>query len=220
MPKTLSTKNMTLPRRPSDWGFYFRTLIFGVIVFALCYSYTTWSKIPNALNKSMADTATWLIGFSMILSSLGYYFNLFDSKVIYRKYLGLVGFGFGLLHIWLSLPALQSLSQASAWQKGTMWPALTGLIAATIFTVMALVSNNMMTRTLGGKLWRYILRTGYLAILFVEAHVILLKGPRWVTWYQGGMKTPPSMSLILAAFIFIVLLMRIALWWSTSRKKV
>ncbi len=220
MPQTLSVKNIPLPKKPSELGYYLRTFIFGMIVFGLCYFYTDWNKVPNALNKSTADTATWLMGLSMMMSGLGYFFNLFDSKVIYRKFLGLVGFWFGLAHVYLSLPVFQALLKPETWQKGVPWAPFTGLLALLIFTTMALVSNTFMTRLLGGKWWRYVLRTGYIAMIFVAAHVILLKGPRWVTWYQGGLKTSPSMSLIVSIFILLVLLMRIALWWSLRRKKV
>jgi DMSO/TMAO reductase YedYZ heme-binding membrane subunit len=204
---------------PSEKTLYFRTAIFSLILFGLAYSYTNWMGIPGVTNKSVADVSILLMGLSMILSGVCYFWNVFDPLIRYRKHLGLVGFAFALAHVGLSFPALQSLFQVSTWEKGAMWPALTGLLAMVIFAIMALISNSFMARSLGGKTWRYILRTGYLAIILVWFHVVLLKSARWITWYQNGMQTPPSLSLIVSIFMVIVVLMRIALWISLARKR-
>jgi len=198
---------------------YLRVLVLGLIVFGLSYFYTSFNQIPNALNKSVADTSVILIGLSMLLSSICYFWNSLDSKIIYRKHLGLIGFAFGLVHIGLSLSLLQRLFNIETWQKGAFWPALTGLIAALIFAVMTFISNKYAASHLGGKVWRMILRTGYVAILLVFAHIVLLKSSRWITWYQAGMKTPPSMSLIVSGLIVIVLGMRVLLWWALKKNQ-
>lgn len=204
---------------PSEKSLYIKTLIFGLAVFGLFYGYMALLGIPGTLNKSTADTAIFLMGASMLLSGICYFWNVFDPLIRYRKYLGLIGFAFGLVHIALSYSALLSLFKVETWQNGMMWPAFNGLLAIIIFTVMALISNSHMARLLGGKIWRYILRTGYLAVIFVWVHIVLLKSDRWLSWYQGGMKTLPSLSLIITIFIIIVLLMRVALWLALIRKK-
>lgn len=200
------------PAKVSMWKFYFHSLVFGLIVYGFAYAYTSFNKTPGVLNKSAADASTILIGLSMLLTSLCYFFNFMDSKIIYRKYLGLIGFAFGVVHIGLSFSTLTSLFNVEVWQKGAMWPALTGLLATIIFTIMTLISNKLSMTVLGTKLWRNILRTGYLAMIFVWLHVVLLKSARWVTWYNGGMKTLPSMSLMVTVFITIVILMRVLMW--------
>jgi DMSO/TMAO reductase YedYZ heme-binding membrane subunit len=210
--------NLVIKKPPSETTLYIRVLIFSLIMFAAFYGYTSWMKIPNVLNKAAADTAIVLMGLSMILSGVCYFWNFFDSMIRYRKQLGLIGWAFGLAHVILSFSALQALLKPESWAKGIIWPAFTGVIATIIFTIMALISNNLMARSLGGKWWRFILRTGYIAIIFVFAHVVLLKSVRWITWYQGGMKTLPSLSLLVSIFMVLVLLMRIALWISLHNK--
>lgn len=205
---------------PSEFGLYGRTLVFGLLVGGLFYTYTTWLKIPNALNKSVADAAIFLIGCSMILSSMCYFWDFLDHMIVYRKYLGLVGFAFSLTHMLLSFSALQALFKSETWAKGAMWPALAGSMAMIIFAIMALISNRLMALKLGGKVWRGILRAGYLAVALVGAHVVLLKYGRWVAWYQGGMKTWPSSSMVVAVWILVVLVMRIALLIALKTKKV
>jgi DMSO/TMAO reductase YedYZ heme-binding membrane subunit len=202
----------------SETALYVRTLVFGLIVFGLTYAYTAKMGIPGVLNKSIADTAIILIGLSMLLSGICYFWNFFDTKIVYRKQLGLVGFGFGLVHIGLSFSALTSLLSAATWTKGIPWNWLTGVLATLIFIIMTISSNQYSAAHLGGKTWRMILRTGYLAVALILVHVVLLKSSRWLTWYQAGMKTWPSLSLIVTGFMVIVILMRLALWWSLKSK--
>ncbi len=216
MPKK-SAQKLKVP--PSDLSLYLRTLIAGAITFGLTYGYTSAMGIPNVINKSAADTAILLMGFSMLLSSLCYFWNFFDHLIVYRKHLGLIGFAFGIAHIALSFSMLTGLLQPSTWQNGAMWPGLTGVIATVIFTVMAIVSDRNIAMLIGGKLWRPILRTGYIAVIFIWLHVVLLKSGRWITWYNGGMKTLPSMSLLVTIFMVIVLVMRILLEVSIRGKK-
>jgi len=213
----LASNSVQKVKPVSELKLYLRVLVFGLGIFALSYFYLTTQKIPNLLNKSVADTAIILIGLSMALSGICYFWNFFDSKIIYRKHLGLIGFAFGIIHIGLSFSTLERLLQIETWEKGTYWPALTGLLATLIFTAMALVSNRFSATKLGGKLWRSVLHTGYLGMLLILAHVVILKSARWITWYTGGMKTLPSLSLIVSIFIVVVILVRISLWWSLKR---
>ena len=201
-----------------ELSLYIKTAIFGVAVFGLSYWYLHWMGIPSELNKSTADTAIILMGLSMLLTSICYYWNFLDWSIIYRKYLGLIGFAFAAAHLVLSWEPFLSLFTTNTWQQGKMWPVLTGAVALVIFTIMAIISNTFLARKLGVILWKRILRTGYLAVTFVWLHVILLKSARWVTWYQGGMKTLPSLSLLVTIFMTIVVVMRIFLWWSLRKR--
>lgn len=208
----------SIKQPPSEKALYFRTLIFSLVLFGGFYAYTTWLKIPNVLNKSAADASIVLIGISMMLSGICYFWNMFDSLIRYRKHAGMMGWAFGITHMFLSLSTLQALFSAALWEKGIPWAALTGFIATVVFTIMAMISNTKMAQLLGGKWWRFILRTGYLAVILIFFHVVLLKSARWITWYEGGMQTPPSSSLIVTVFMVLVILMRIALWIALKRK--
>jgi DMSO/TMAO reductase YedYZ heme-binding membrane subunit len=207
------------PIKPtSQLTLYFHSLLLGLAVFAGSYFYTAFHNTPHPLNKAVADASLVLIGLSMLLTSVCYFWDFLDSKIVYRKYLGLVGWAFALVHILLEYSALQRLLSAPNWFAQSLWPVSTGLLAAVIFTVMAAISNRFSAAKLGGKNWKLILRTGYIALLFVLAHVALLKSRYWVSWYNGGMKTLPSMSMLVSIFIVIVVVMRVLLWWSVRRK--
>ncbi len=198
--------------------FYAKAIFFAALVFFLTYLYLDWQKLPNILNKAVADSATLLISLSMLMSALAYFFNFADRLVIYRKYIGVVGFFFALYHLFLSRLVLQNLLNNFAWQNW-QWPILTGLLAFLIFALMAIISNQLAIRLLGAKLWRLILRTGYLGLILVLLHVFLLKSARWLSWLKDGMQTPPALSLIVTILILLVVLVRIVLEWSLRRRR-
>lgn len=212
-------KTIKKVKKISELRLYFHVLLFGLGFFGLAFTYTTWQEIPNVLNKSVADTSIFLIGMSMLLTSLCYFWDFVDTKIIYRKHLGLIGFAFGLVHIGLSWDVFKRLITIETWQQGVPWAAFTAAIATVIFTIMALISNNYSTRKLGGQRWRQTLRLGYVAIIFVWLHVALLKSKYWIRWWQEGPDSPPSMSLLVALFMLIVVVMRIALQVSILRKR-
>ena len=217
MPKTAISSQIARKAAIIDAGHYLKVLVLGLLIFGATYYYTQSQQIPNVLNKSVADTSIILIGLSMLLSSLCYFWNFLDSQSIYRKHLGLIGFAFGLVHIGLSQSALFGLFKPETWERGAHWPAFTGMLATVIFTVMTLISNTYSMKKLG-RAWRPILRWGYAAVILVFAHVVLLKSARWITWYNNGMVTPPSMSLLVSGFMLLVLVMRIVLLLALQRK--
>lgn len=202
----------------SELQLYFRVSILGLVLFGMFYAYTSWLKIPGVLNKSVADTSVFLIGWSMLLSALCYFWDFADTKIIYRKHLGLLGFAFGVIHWLLSWGAFQRLFQSATWEGTSYIAPLTGTLALAIFAVMAIISNKYSAMSLGGKTWRAILRTGYIALVLVLIHVFALKSARWLTWYEEGMNTPPSASLLVTIFILIVLLMRVALFFALKMR--
>ena len=189
---------------------YTKVLVFGLALFGLFYFYTTKMGIPNVLNKSVADTSIVLIGLSFWISSLSYFFTIFDTLIKYRKHIGLIGFAFGVVHFILSFQALKGLPNPAP---------LTGVLAIIIFTIMALISNRALMMKIGVARWRLLLRCGYAAVLLILAHVVFLKYARWLTWYNGGLKTLPSSSIIISLFIAVVVVMRLAMWLRIQMKK-
>lgn len=201
----------------TEKSIYIRTTIFGLIVFVAFFAYTNFLKIPNAVNKSFADTAILLMGLSMAIKSIAYFFHSARAFLLYRKQLGLIGFGFLVGHIALSFSAFLSLFTPKAWSTGIPWPMFTGFVAGAIFTVMAAISFQKIASLLNGTLWRRILQMGYIALLLSVIHVILLKFGRWSTWYREGVQTAPSTSLVVAFITGIVLFLRII--YLLTRKK-
>jgi len=202
------------PKQQSEVSRYFWVTVLGLSLFASFYYYLAWLEIPNMLNKAVADVSVVLIGLSMLLTAICYFWDFADTKIVYRKHLGLIGFAFAVVHLILSNKALLKLTDETAWQSGSVKPVIAGLTATIIFTIMALISNRVATTKLGGIGWRRILRTGYVGLFFVLLHVAYLKSSHWVSWLETGANRPPSLSLIVSVFIIIVLISRIMLWLS------
>lgn len=204
----------------SELKLYINTIFFAAVVYILTYFYISFTPARLPLNNAVANTAVFLMGFSMVLSSICYFWNFLDKLIIYRKYLGLVGFAFAVTHVLLYIPVFMALFSVEAWQNDFILVPLTGLVALLIFTVMAVISNKFMAGKIGGKLWKNILRTGYIAFIFVLLHLIFLDTSKWAKWVTEGFPTLPSMSLLISIFILWFLLMRVLLWIALSKKKV
>lgn len=123
--------------------------------------------------KTFAGTANVLLALSLSLSSFGYFFNFLDSKVLYRKYFGLLGYFSALIYT-LLLPA----SNPERYFYGlfdNFWSSdiLLGTAAMAIFTGMALISTDRAMLAIGPVRWRQLLRLGYLAFFLLVVRAIL-----------------------------------------------
>ena len=195
-----------------------RTAVLSLIIFGAVYTYINYTTPYSTLNKSLADSAVILMGLSMLLSSVCYFWDFADTKIIYRKHLGLVGFAYAIVHLIFSFKALRVLLGSDVFTpKG--WAMLTAVVATMIFSMMAVISNKYSATKLGGHLWRQILRVGYLALAFIAVHAYLLKSHYWVKWWQAGHTTLPSMSLLVTVFIVVVVGMRLGLGYALVRAK-
>lgn len=146
----------------------------------------------------LAVTSGVLLAMSFSLSSFAYYFDFLDSKVVYRKQLGLMGYfvalGYGLVAV-SAKPALY----IGAFPKSlfTIEVGL-GVIAMAIFTVMALISNVKAVKLLGGKLWKDILGLGYIAYALLVIRGIFLDAVLWQQVFAGDVSSiTPRMALTL-----------------------
>jgi DMSO/TMAO reductase YedYZ heme-binding membrane subunit len=147
-------------------------------------------------------------------------------------YLGVGGFFFGLSHALLSLffyIVIEAESPAYFFEQqwnvfGIMIPNqlafLFGVLSLIVFGFMALISMKRFILKLGGLLWRELLRKfGFFALTTVLIHFFIKDFNKWVDPDSWGRGLPPSNLLLFVLGLF-VLLLRIALSISLSRKKV
>lgn len=203
----------------TEFALWRNTLVFGLAVFATSVAYLYIRRGSMSLfgaNKAFATTALFLIGLSFALSGLCYFWNFVDTKIIYRKHLGLTGFGFAMLHVIMSLFVLPQFPLE--YYQSHLPTFLTGLLAILIFIFMAAISNQYAARELGGKTWRMFLRIGYLAYFAVILHFGILKYSEWLKWFATRSPLLPPLSLFGVLFATIVLFLRLALWISLSRR--
>lgn len=194
-------------------------LSLAVFIFGSLYLYARRGNFDLYIaNKVFATTALVLIGLSFALSGLCYFWDFIDTKIVYRKHLGLVGLVYGVVHILVTLFLLPHKFAFPGWIEThgvSFWSAIGALI---IFTIMAAISNRYSVRKLGGKNWRLALRVGYVAYLFIIIHFTLLKYEGWMKWFDTKDPFLPPLSMLEIVFAILVILLRIALYIDVKRK--
>lgn len=224
LPKTFPERHEEIirkaPRHPLVrlWAY---SLLFSVLITVLCGAYVrmyfhTFST--RVLNETFADAGLIIIGCSFALSGICYFWNFLDTKIVYRKYLGLIGFFLIVLHVLLSLffvpfPITDYFTPAHR----TAFTA--ALISLVIFVCMAFISNRYAVHQLGGAHWRILLRTGYAAYFLALIHFALRKGPEWDRWLAHHTSILPPLSMIVVVLGCAVLALRFALFLALSQKK-
>jgi DMSO/TMAO reductase YedYZ heme-binding membrane subunit len=219
------------------WKLSLHTAWISVLVFIFAYWYLSLTEPESSIvttNKALADTAMILIGLSFALSGLCYFWNFVDTKIIYRKYLGLSGFAFGLAHgvmsaIFYFVWKPRGYENNPIFIVGHQWDFgaflvpnqyafFSAVIAISIFTMMAVISNQYAVHELGGIWWRRLLRVGYLAYIFATIHFAIKNIPEW----RLMMKTPefelPPLNFWVFLLVCGVIGLRLALWHSLRKK--
>ena len=169
-------------------------------------------------NKVLAAEAFAFVGLSLALSGLVYFWDFADTKIIYRKFLGLFGFGLAALH---AITALFLLPERLGFKEiGEHKISIAfGLAALLILAIMAAISNRYFFYELGSRRWRFLMRFGYLAFIFALIHFSALKYKEWTEWFDSLDPALPPLSLLAALFGMGVVILRFALLLSIRKKK-
>ncbi|MEP7166587.1 MAG: hypothetical protein ABI758_01250 [Candidatus Woesebacteria bacterium] len=203
--------------KPHLWR---NTILFAGLIYALSsvYGVLYVQTISIAVcSEALAFTAGILIGSSFVLSSLTYFFNFMDTKLKYRKQLGLLGYYVALAYsITLFLRNVDHYGTHASTSLGTR-EALLGLSAMAILSMMAIISGNWAIKLLGNR-WRMLLRTGYIAYILLIIRAFIIEGGSWRQWAFSFMSLPPP-RLILSIFALIVIYARIGLEIALRLKK-
>lgn len=175
-------------------------------------------------NKAVALSATILIGFSFLLGPLARFWpRQFISHLYLRKHLGLLGFGIAALHALMSLILLNPAYYPRFFSPDGKLnfigetSMLSGVLAFLIFAAISVTSLSPLEKHMDPRQWKFVQRLGYLAYVFVLAHVASMGFKGWYRPenYQYGLV---SISLISALFIIFVLVMRIFVIIFPSRR--
>jgi len=207
--------------KPYSYGrLWLNAFVFSIFIFIINSLYLFLRRGDYDLfiaNKALATSSLMLIGFSLALSGLCYFWDFVDTKIIYRKHLGLIGFFLAGAHVIVSGFFLSNKFTA-AWFESKKISMLFGGLALLVFLAMAAISNRYLIHELGGKYWRAFMRFGgYLAFIFIILHFSLLKYPEWLKWLSTGKPFLPPLSLIGVIFGLAVIVLRLALWLAVKR---
>lgn len=157
--------------------------------------------------KALAGAAAILIGLSFVLSGFCYYWDFLDTKIAYRKYLGLAGYWFALAYSFSLLYLDPDRYYYGFFKNIFSWDMMLGIIAMALFTFMAIISNTRAMKFLGPQNWRYALRVGYIAWLLLAIRAAILEEHIWIAWMKSLEGFPPP-RLLLTLFVIVVVLFR------------
>jgi len=92
----------------------------------------------------------------------------------YRRALGLLAFYYALLHLTTYLVLDQGLDFDAIWADILKRPYITiGMTCIVVLLPLALTSNNLAIRRLGGKAWQRLHRLVYLAAILATLHFLM-----------------------------------------------
>ena len=200
-------------------------IVYSLVLFIVVSSYffiQRGSYDFGIFSQVLSNVGMLLIGLSFALSGICYFWNFADHFIIYRKQLGVVGFGYVFTHGIFSLFFLPEYRPILFYylEKETIVAFLFALIAIMIYIMMIVISTKTMIQKIGGHTWRMLLRVGYIAYAFSLVHMWLNSYPFWLRYLSGQGRSPlPSFGLLTFLAGILVIILRIAVWISTSRKK-
>lgn len=207
-------------RRPLELWLKAVWFAFAVLLFCLAYLMLEHGEISVGVwSKAFASAAVVLIGCSFALSGLCYFWNFVDTKIIYRKYIGLMGFYLAVVHAGFSIALLRQFTDFWTYYGVPANAVSNGMavLALLIFLMMAAISNQFAVHELGTTRWRQLLRVGYLGYVFAMIHFGVKRWDEWGVWVSDSSGLPP-ISLLLIIFAVFVIFLRGALWVSLKNK--
>lgn len=197
------------------WGGSLRVAL-GVYLFFVLYIFSYDQGFTLfSLAKTFAGTANILLACSFALSSMGYFFDFLDSKIAYRKYLGLLGYFSAMVYTVLLLFVRPERYFYGFLDNFWSSDILLGLTAMAILTVMALISNEMAMRWIGPQRWRMALRFGYFAFFLLVLRAILNQSTligadtvpeMWATYLSHPETLPPPRLLFSGVAMSVIFL--------------
>lgn len=196
-------------------------LVWALVVFVLVliYQFIYFSGFaPIGISSAFAGSAAFCIGFSFALAPISYYFDFLDKMLVSRRGFGVVGYFFALAYSISLLFVNEDRYLYGFLENLPSLDFVLGLLAMTIFTIMALISNNWSIRKLGSVRWKIILRFGYLAYALLIIRAIVLEKDSWALWFQSPNGLPP-IRILVSLFATLVIVCRILLVFSLHFKK-
>jgi DMSO/TMAO reductase YedYZ heme-binding membrane subunit len=180
-----------------------------------------WAHFPLfILNKATALAAVIFVGCSYLVGRVIKWHNHDPViRLVVVKFCGLMGFALAGIHAFMSFFLLTPPYFAKYFAadgrlnlQGELGMAV-GIVALWALVSPAITTLPMMPKALGGKRWKRTQRMGYLALVLVVAHLVVLGVKGWLTPGKWSWMPPVSLLAVLAAAFPILVKVR-----ETSRK--
>ncbi len=184
-------------------------LVYAIARFHLAGA-VEWRHFPLfILNKATSLAAVMFVGSSYLIGKIIHWHD--DDKalrLVVIKFCGLTGFFLAAIHALFSLSLLTPAYYAKYFDAGGRLNlqgelALSvGVIALFLLMSPAITTLPMMPKALGGQRWKRAQRLGYVALVLVVVHLVVLGLKGWLApkGWHGGLP-PISLVAVLAALV-------------------
>lgn len=145
------------------------------------------------INKVFGSSAAILAGVTLIIGPLRR-IPFVVSLMTVRRQLGLLAFGFALLHIFFSIYQSERFAWFS-WYFNEWIPILFGILAILTWGYMTYISRNTKIQELGADVWKKRLSiAGKIGFLAIFLHLTIMKYQGWIKWLHGEVKQTPELA--------------------------
>jgi len=150
----------------------------------------------------------------MGIRSFAYYVRGLNSFIIYRKYLGLIGFYFVLIHGAIIL-LMQNRYPFPIYflQSETIVPFIFALASTFTFVIVAVASHNYIRSKLNVFTWRKVMRLGHIALIIGLLHFAIKSSILWTDWFKALFPIYPPPSLIAFIIGMVTIIIRVSLFF-------
>jgi DMSO/TMAO reductase YedYZ heme-binding membrane subunit len=165
-----------------------------------------WSHFPLFItNKGVSLAAVFFIGASYLIGkAVRVYKNDSEKRLILIKFCGLIGFSLASIHALMSLLLVSPFyypkffSESGKMNLTGELSLVFGVLGMWCLAVTAITSLPFMYEAVGAERWQRGQRMGYLSLLLVAGHVLVMGVSGWLapSGWHGGL---PPVSLV--AFI-------------------
>ncbi len=191
----------------SDLKVHLIALIIFLVIIGF-YFFTQEGNQLKILNKASGYAGVLLGSIVFMLGPLSrFYPKTFAQDLKFRKPLGLWAFVFILIHFLISMELYYKWS-FSAFLNFDNLLGITftaALISFVILALMSLTSTSKAVKTLGYKNWKFLQRTGYIALLLGAVHYSLIPGNVFFNSVHGMLL---SLIVVLALILKVYSLFR------------
>ncbi len=196
-------------------------VVFGVSVGYSIIRYQFVKDVPWAhfplfiLNKATSLAAVVFIGCSYLLGRVLKFHNHDPAlRLVVVKFCGLMGFALAGMHAFFSFCLLNPgyfakyhTADGRLNLEGELGMAV-GVVALWALVSPAITTLPMMPKALGGRRWKRTQRVGYIALILVVVHLVVLGWKGWMTPWKWSWMPPISLLAVVAAAVPLCFKMR------------
>ena len=185
------------------------SLLYAIVRYHLAGD-VEWRHFPLFIfNKAMSLAAVVFVSCSYLVGKIIHWHDHDKAlRLVVIKFCGLTGFFLAGIHAFLSVSLLTPAYYGKYFDVGGRLnlqgelAISVGVVALFLLMAPAIMTLPMMPKAVGGRRWKRGQRTGYLALILVVVHLVVLGLKGWLApkGWQAGLP-PISLLAVLAALV-------------------